>query len=79
MSAASLRDGDSVELAELLGFLHDWLVDQHDSLAASMRQFTFGLIGLDEIRRDVSRFAWVLGVDVTIPDDADHDEEEVEW
>jgi hypothetical protein len=78
MSAASLRDSELAELAGLLGFLHDWLIDQHDALAALMRQFTFGLIGLDEVRRDVTRFAWALGVDVTIPDDTNHDEE-VEW
>jgi hypothetical protein len=78
VTAASLRDSELAELAGLLGFLHDWLIDQHDPLTASMRRFTFGLIGLDEVRGDVTRFACALGADVTIPDDADHNEE-VEW
>jgi len=79
MNAASLRDDDSVELGELLGFLGDWFAAHHDPLAASMHRFTFGLFTLDEIRRDVSRFAWALGVEVPIPDDADHDESEAHW
>lgn len=75
----ALDDVDSVELAGLLGFLHDWFADQPDPLAASMRRFTFGLFTLDEIRRDLLRFAWALGADVAIPDDTDNDNEEDMW
>ncbi len=75
MSTASLRDDDSVELGELLGFLHDWFEDHHDPLAASIHQFSFGLFTLDEVRRDLSRFASTLGANVAVPNDTDNKED----
>jgi len=39
MNAASLRDDDSVELGELLGFLGDWFAAHHDPLVASVSTF----------------------------------------
>ena len=57
-----LDAGDAVELGELLEFLGDWLVRDGDSLAASFR----GVVGSDgydveELRADLSRFAFLLG------------------
>jgi hypothetical protein len=79
VSAASLLDDDSGELAALLGFLADWIATDPDTLGPSMHRFTFGLFGLDEIRGDLSRFAWALGADVSIPDDTDNDHEDDTW
>lgn len=54
---------DAVELGEALGWLRDWFASDHDTLAVSMRRYSFGLIPLDEIDADLGRFARLLGVE----------------
>lgn len=62
MSAAStLGDDEVVELAEMLEFLHDWATRENLALGSSLRRFAFGLFTLDELRRDIARFAFLLG------------------
>jgi hypothetical protein len=74
MNTTTILPGDdAVELGELLGFLHDWLSTNNDA-AVSLRRFTLGLIGLDELRSDLARFASVLGVDIPINIDEGGDE-----
>jgi hypothetical protein len=75
MTTTTILPGDdAVELGELLGFLHDWLSTNTDA-ALSLRHFTLGLIGLDELRSDLARFASVLGVEVPTNGDGDRDED----
>lgn len=74
---ASLSGEDGAELGEFLGFLHDWITEEHDPLAASMRRFSLGLIDLEEIRYDMSRFAWALGAEVSIVENIDNDDEDL--
>lgn len=57
----TLGDDEVVELAEMLEFLHDWASVENDPLEASLRRFAFGLFTLDELRRDIARFAFLLG------------------
>jgi hypothetical protein len=57
----NLRAEEVVELREMLEFLHDWLNDRR--VAASYRQFTFGLLTVEELRADLARFAFLLGGD----------------
>lgn len=62
---ARLALTDAMQLGELLTFLHDWLNGPDSStLATSMRRFV-GTDGydLDELRRDLARFAFLLGTD----------------
>lgn len=58
-----LDAGDAVELGELLEVLGDWLGSDHDHFADSLCCFV-GSTGytVDELRADVSRFAFLLGV-----------------
>jgi hypothetical protein len=58
-----LDAGDAAELGELLEFLADWLVGERSPLAESLRRF-LGVDGyeVDELRADVSRFSFLLGV-----------------
>ncbi|MDZ7679048.1 MAG: hypothetical protein U5K29_10900 [Acidimicrobiales bacterium] len=51
---------DLVELGEFCGFLHDWIATDPDTLAPSLRRFSFGLFSLEEIAGDLDRFAWLL-------------------
>ena len=60
-TVVTLDAADAVELAEALGWLRDWFAADHDTLSASMRRHSFGLIPLDEIDADLDRFAWLLG------------------
>ena len=60
----ALDGGDAVELGELLEFLAGWLDRDGDLLAGSFRRFV-GCDGydLDELRADLSRFAFLFGGD----------------
>ncbi len=57
-----LDAGDAVELGEMLEFLGGWLLSDPARLAESLRGFV-GVDGydLDDLRRDLSRFAFLLG------------------
>ena len=58
-----LDAGDAVELGELLEFLAKWLVFDGERLAASFARFGGGAgYDIDELRADLSRFAFLLGV-----------------
>lgn len=57
----NLRAEEIVELREMLEFLCDWLSDRR--VAASYRQFTFGLLTVDKLRADLTRFTFLLGGD----------------
>ena len=66
----NLRPEEVVELREMLEFLCDWLNDRR--VAASYRQFTFGLLTVDELHADLARFAFLLGSDgCLLNDDTD--------
>ena len=54
---------DAVELGETLGFIGDWLWSDRERLAESLRRFV-GIDGydIDDLRRDLSRFGFLLGV-----------------
>ena len=57
-----LDAGDAVELGELLEFLGRWLGCDGERLAASFCRFIgSGGYGIDELRADVERFAFLLG------------------
>ena len=58
-----LDAGDAVELGELLGFLGAWLAGDDVRLGASLGRFVGAGYGIDELRADVSRFAFLLGGD----------------
>jgi hypothetical protein len=60
--AVWLDAGDAVELGELLEFLGRWLACDGDRVAASFGRFV-GSVGydIDELRADLSRFAFLLG------------------
>lgn len=63
MPTVNLDTADAVELAELLGFLSDWLTGaDRDRLDASLRRFV-GTAGYDvaELRGDLDRFVFLLG------------------
>lgn len=60
----TLDTGDAAELAELLGFLRDWLGADPEPLAASLAGF-LGAEGYDlpRLREDLARFRFLLGAD----------------
>jgi hypothetical protein len=62
MPELTLDAGDAAELAELLGFLSDWLAVAGDDLAASITGFV-GSGGYDvgQLRGDLDRFTFLLG------------------
>ncbi len=62
-----MTDEDLVELAEFLGFLHDWMRTDHDTLSRSVRRFTFGLFTLDEFIADTIKFAYRADPTTDIP------------
>jgi hypothetical protein len=66
-TTVNLRPEEVVELREMLEFVYDWLNDRH--LAASYRQFTFGLLTVEELRADLARFTFLLGGDGYLLDD----------
>jgi len=59
IAPVTLHADDAIELREMLEFLSDWLHDPR--LTDSYRRFTFGLLNIDELRGDLSRFAFLLG------------------
>ena len=61
VAAVCLRAEHAVELGELLEFLGDWLVDASDVVADSLTGFCGGGYGVEELRVDVARFAFLLG------------------
>lgn len=59
-----LDAGDVVELGELLEFLGNWLVCDREGLAGSLGRFVASAgYGIDELRADLLRFAFLLGGD----------------
>jgi hypothetical protein len=59
-----LDAGDAVELDELLEFIGDWLVADSNCLGDSLRRFVgVDAFDIDELRSDLLRFAFLLGVD----------------
>ncbi|HXL16527.1 MAG TPA: hypothetical protein VN961_03290 [Streptosporangiaceae bacterium] len=63
MPALPVEAADAIELAELLGFLGDWLQSDRDNLAASLARFTGSpAYGPDDLRSDFDRFRFLLGV-----------------
>jgi hypothetical protein len=68
----TLRADHAAELAELLEFIHEWLSvnRDNDALRASLSRFSFGLFTIDELRSDIGRFAYLLGGDIGLLEDA---------
>jgi hypothetical protein len=63
MPSVPLDAGDATELAELLGFLGDWLESDRDNLAASPTRFIGSTVyGPGSPREDFARFRFLLGV-----------------
>ena len=64
MPAVSLDAVDAAELGELLRFVGGWLAADQDRLDASLRRFvgTDGY-GVEQLRRRVDRFTFLLGGD----------------
>lgn len=70
MPEVRLEAADAAELADMLQLLGDWLAADHGRLAASLRAFTASSgYDLSQLRRDVDRFAILLG-GMTRPDPA---------
>lgn len=60
----TLRGEDAFELAELLEFLHDWLASHGGRrIAHELNLFSGYGYSIDELRRDLARFAFLLGGD----------------
>ncbi|MFI9509024.1 hypothetical protein [Nocardia sp. NPDC052566] len=51
---------DAIELAELLGFLRDWL-DTDPTAAAALNHFGGSVSTAADMRTDLERFAFLLG------------------
>ena len=66
-TTVGMRPDEVVELREMLEFLCDWLNDRR--VAASYRQFTFGLLTIAELRAELARFAFLLGGSIYLIDD----------
>lgn len=59
-----LDPADAVELGELVVFVRDWLVCDGGRLAGSLESFIgSGAYGVDGLREDLTRFAFLLGAD----------------
>jgi hypothetical protein len=64
MTPVWLSAEDAVELAEMLEFLHDWTSYIPAVLTESLARFVGGDgYGLDELRADLARFAFLVGGD----------------
>jgi hypothetical protein len=60
---ASLETVDAIELAELLGFVSDWLESDRATLAPSLTQFIgHPAYSIDSLRGDFARFRFLLGM-----------------
>jgi len=63
MSSVPLDAAGAIELAELLGFLSDWLESDRAALAPSLTRFTASTAyGIDSMRGDFARFRFLLGM-----------------
>jgi len=64
MPTTSLDTSDAVELTEMLQFLSDWLIADHDHLDASLIRFVGNPAhGASQLRADLNRFVFLLGAD----------------
>jgi hypothetical protein len=64
MPSTGLDAADTIELAELLQFLDDWLATGHDQLSASLARFVGDhAYGIQTLRDDLARFTFLLGGD----------------
>jgi len=62
MPDTTLDLGDTIELAELLQFLRDWLDTDDDHLAQSLARFVGDhRYNLGQLRDDLDRFTFLLG------------------
>jgi len=62
MPEVKLDATDAAELAEILQFLSQWLTRDPSHLGASLTAFVgHPAYGLDELRTDLERFAFLLG------------------
>jgi hypothetical protein len=62
MPSISLDTADAAELAELLGFLGEWLARDPARLGASFEDFVgHPAYGTTELRGDLERFIFLLG------------------
>jgi hypothetical protein len=62
MPAISLDAVDAIELAELLQFLAGWLAADPATLSPSLLAYVgHPAYGLDHLRDDLNRFAFLLG------------------
>jgi hypothetical protein len=62
MPDVSLNATDAAEVAEMLQFLSGWLARDPSRLGASLEQFVgHPAYGLNELRSDLERFAFLLG------------------
>jgi hypothetical protein len=63
MPAISLEAADTIELAELLQLIDDWLRSDADNLTASLARFIGSpAYGPAELRGDFARFRFLLGI-----------------
>jgi hypothetical protein len=59
-----LQAEDALELGELLGFLGRWLAGDGERLGASISRFAGNdTYGINDLREDILRFAFMLGDD----------------
>ena len=64
MPTTRLDTGDTVELAQMLQLLSDWLTADPDPLDASLTHFIgHPAYGADQLRADLHRFVFLLGGD----------------
>lgn len=62
MPVVNLDTSDAAELAELLQFMHGWLVADGDRLSESLSAFVGNrAYDVDQLRGDLSRFTFLLG------------------
>jgi len=62
MPRISLDLADAAELGQLLEFLNDWLLTDRHTLEGSLGRFVgHPGYGLEELRADLHRFAFLIG------------------
>jgi hypothetical protein len=63
MSSVPVDVVDAIELAELLGFLSDWLESDRTTLGPSLARFADSTAyGIDSLHVDFARFRFLLGI-----------------
>lgn len=63
MSYVPMDAADAIELAELLGFISDWLISGRATLVPSPARFTGSTAyGIGSLRGDFARFRFLLGM-----------------